>query len=218
MPRVSRERTKYHTTKAAPAAALPAGSTPAAGHGFFASVSAALTKPAEKEVDIVSAPVPLFAAPAANTDADGEDNETSAAGRKTKKGKRVDRHQKWMEKMQAARNVDRKHKQRKGRSTNKSALIRGMGGLEESLREIQADQLAKDLFSPEKKAKKAADSSGSSSGLLQQGPKSLKAKHKAAIKEEKRFAQILGHPAFKADPLATIRQHLANSLNQQQQQ
>ncbi|KAJ1933287.1 hypothetical protein EC988_009167, partial [Linderina pennispora] len=124
---------------------------------------------------------------------------------------------KWMEKMQAARNADRKHKQRKGRSTNKSALIRGMGGLEESLREIQADQLAKDLFAPAKKAKKAA-AVGGTTGPLQQGPKSLKAKHKAAIKEEKRFVQILGHPAFKADPLATIRQHLANSLNQQQQQ
>ncbi|KAJ2402800.1 hypothetical protein GGI23_000455 [Coemansia sp. RSA 2559] len=152
--------------------------------------------------DIASAPVLLEEHP-------HDDSET-----RTKKTKRIERHKKWMEKIDAAQ-VARKERQRQeGRATDKSALIRGLGGMKESLRDIQAQILAKGLLSLDEtktKTKKAGES-GKNNNNNNVVPKSRKARNNAAIKEEKRFGQILLHPAFQANPLATIRQHLANTL------
>ncbi|KAJ1963458.1 hypothetical protein GGI12_002043 [Dipsacomyces acuminosporus] len=159
----------------------------------------------EKPNDIVSAPISIYPEASKSLSAD----ETEEGTRTTKKGKRVDRHKKWMEKMNAAQATKKKQNLKSGRATNKSALIRGMSGIQSSLKEIQVEQMAQDLLSlPKPTAKDSGMVSSNGSSL-----KSRKAKNRVAAREEKRFNQILDHPAFQANPLATIRQHLQNTLS-----
>ncbi|KAJ2368883.1 hypothetical protein H4S01_001338 [Coemansia sp. RSA 2610] len=190
MPRVSRERTKYHASSRPPAV----GQAPAAPSTFFASI---------QQPDIVSAPIPLVqpAEPSTGTSSSAQLNESS--GPKTKKGKRMERHKKWMDKMNTAKAQQRQEQRQQGRQTDKSALIRGMSQMHSSLREVQEEMLAGDLLGEPAKERKP-----------DVAVQSRKARNKAAIKEEKRFAQVLQHPAFKKDALKTIREHLANSLPQ----
>ncbi|KAJ1801644.1 hypothetical protein LPJ59_000133 [Coemansia sp. RSA 2399] len=149
--------------------------------------------------DISSAPVLLEEHP-------HDDSET-----RTKKTKRIERHKKWMEKIDAAQVAKKERQRQEGRATDKSALIRGLGGMKESLRDIQAQALAEGLLSLDEKKKKAGEP-GKNNNNNNSVPRSRKARNNAAIKEEKRFGQVLLHPAFQANPLATIRQHLANTL------
>ncbi|KAJ1843981.1 hypothetical protein LPJ73_005311, partial [Coemansia sp. RSA 2703] len=100
------------------------------------------------------------------------------------------------------------------RSADKSALVRGMRSLDESLREVRAEMAADYLL---KLGKNTSAAQAANAGRQQHAnePRSQKARNKAAIREEKRFTQILVHPAFQANPLATIRQHLSNTLASQ---
>ncbi|KAJ2579010.1 hypothetical protein GGH95_003330 [Coemansia sp. RSA 1836] len=196
MPRAAKERTKYHTAKSGAVAAPKP--TPGAGN-------------------IVSAPVPL-AVGSSNSDAAATHIEKDAATQlKSKRAKRADRRKKWMDQIGAAQTQQKLEKRQQGRQTNKSALIRGMTEIKSSLREVQAELIAQHLLSlgNSKSPAAAAAAAGSrppAAGNASHLPKSRKARDKAAVKEEKRFGQILLHPAFKANPLATIRQHLANTL------
>ncbi|KAJ2488496.1 hypothetical protein IWW37_004767 [Coemansia sp. RSA 2050] len=185
MPRVAKERTKYHAPKAA-AVSLPK-STPDVG-------------------DIVSAPVPL-AAPAKAAEKD------VTQPPKSKRAKRADRHQKWMDKIGAAHTQQKLEQRQRGRQTNPSALIRGMTGMKASLKEVQAELIAQHLLSLTSSNNNNKSTSVRAASAAQL-PKSRKARDKAAVKEERRFGQVLLHPAFQANPLATIRQHLANTLPQ----
>ncbi|KAJ2742982.1 hypothetical protein GGI20_004088 [Coemansia sp. BCRC 34301] len=169
MPRVTKERTKYHAAKAVTG-------TPDTGN-------------------IVSAPVPL----AISTEKDSPQV-------KSKRAKRADRRQKWIEQIGVAQTKQKQEKRAQGRQTSKSALIRGMTDMKSSLKEVQAELIAQHLLSLDNK--RVVPLANVKGGL----PKSRKARDKAAVCEEKRFGQILAHPAFKANPLATIRQHLANTL------
>ncbi|KAJ2037922.1 hypothetical protein H4S03_002661 [Coemansia sp. S3946] len=181
MPRVTKERTKYHAPKAA-----------------------AVPKPTPDVGNIVSAPVSLTVS--TNTEKD-------VTQLKSKRAKRADRHQKWMDKIGAAQTKQKLEQRQQGRQTNPSALIRGMSGMKTSLKEVQAELIAQHLLSLNSKG--PTTNRPATSNNASHLPKSRKARDKAAIKEEKRFGQILLHPAFQANPLATIRQHLANTLPQQ---
>ncbi|KAJ2716597.1 hypothetical protein H4R19_000550 [Coemansia spiralis] len=153
--------------------------------------AAAAAPPAK---DIVSAPVPLSSA------------EDGAAERPSgKKAKRVARHKQWIEKLDAAQTAQRQQRKKQARAADKSALIRGMDGMQQSLREVQAQVLALDMLAPQRPAVAVTNSKHNT--IV-----SRKARNKAARAEEKRFGQVLRHPAFHADPLATIREHLANTL------
>ncbi|KAJ1727116.1 hypothetical protein LPJ61_004753, partial [Coemansia biformis] len=187
MPRVARERTKYHASSNASSALLgrpSAAATPAATHAtpspsFFAALLPATTPAPQlaKKQDIVSAPIALNT-PAATTK---EGPEEAGPGRKNKKEKRIERHKKWIEKLDAAQAAQRQHKKKQARAADKSALIRGMDGIQESLREVQAQVLAKDLLALEKKTTETAPNKNTAV--------SRKARNKAALKEEKRFGQ-----------------------------
>ncbi|KAJ2223972.1 hypothetical protein IWW45_008207 [Coemansia sp. RSA 485] len=125
--------------------------------------------------------------------------------------------------MNQARQTKRQEQKQQGRETNKSALIRGMRTLDDSLREVRAEIVANHLLklgsASTSKQHGSGGATGNSAGRNSgSNPKSRKARNKAAIVEEKRFTQVLAHPAFKANPLATIREHLSNTLAQQQQQ
>ncbi|KAJ2505628.1 hypothetical protein GGI11_006938 [Coemansia sp. RSA 2049] len=159
--------------------------------------------------DISSAPVLL------EEQRKGDNNsDNTATDARTKKTKRIDRHKKWMEKIDAARVSKKQRLRQEGRATNKSALVRGLGGMRDSLREIQAQVLAAGLLSLDGNERKKGDEIKpmKNTATAESAPKSRRARNNAAIKEEKRFGQVLLHPAFQANPLATIRQHLANTL------
>ncbi|KAI9506492.1 hypothetical protein GGI25_006353 [Coemansia spiralis] len=132
--------------------------------------------------DIASAPVPLL-------------ERTAAEPKTTKRTKRHERHLKWVERIDSAKKAQRAAQRREGRATNKSALVRGMHTMDESLREIQAQVLAHEITETPKTT-----------------TTKMKARNKSTVEEEKRFNQVLLHPAFQQNPLATIRQHLTNTL------
>ncbi|KAJ2068371.1 hypothetical protein GGH13_004946 [Coemansia sp. S155-1] len=186
MPRVTKERTKYHAPKAA-----------------------AVPKPTSDVGNIVSAPVSL------TVNNSSTNTEKDVTQLKSKRAKRADRHQKWMDKIGAAQTKQKLEQRQQGRQTNPSALIRGMSGMKTSLKEVQAELIAQHLLSLNNMG--PTTNRPATTNNASHLPKSRKARDKAAIKEEKRFGQILLHPAFQANPLATIRQHLANTLPQQQQ-
>ncbi|KAJ2828103.1 hypothetical protein IWW50_001555 [Coemansia erecta] len=222
MPRVSRERTKYHaSTRPGPASSITTTpSQTAVPANFFASI---LPKPS---LDIVSTPIPLTttSTPAQSTAPSPTTSATTSASLappKSKKGKRVERHKKWLTKLDTAKSLHRQQQRQQSRMTDKSALIRGMSQMHSSLRDVQAEIMAGDLLlSFDRQKQKSNDGNhnnststkGCYSDMHQPPPVSRKARAKAAVVEEKRFAQVLQHPAFKADPLATIREHLANTL------
>ncbi|KAJ2806286.1 hypothetical protein H4R20_001744 [Coemansia guatemalensis] len=192
MPRVARPRTKYHTTTSSTAFSQ----RPTVGEGisspnFFSSLTPS-SKPTT--TDIVSAPVSLAPPNEPNS-------VTNLTEPRTKKEKRVQRHQRWVEKMNAAQFAQRQQQKARDRQSDRSALIRGMSSMQSSLKEVQAGIVA-EVLSLGKEAKKAETGN----------VVSRKARNKAAIREEKRFGQVLRHPDFRANPLATIRQHLANTL------
>ncbi|PIA15748.1 hypothetical protein COEREDRAFT_8991 [Coemansia reversa NRRL 1564] len=210
MPRVARQRTKYHA--ATPSNSVfsqrptPAVESPFSSSNFFASIAStsdSIRPQASATNDIVSAAVSLEA-----KDEPQQSNvETKGPLPRNKKEKRVRRHQKWVEKMNAVQFAKRQQQKTKDRQSNRSALIRGMNSIQSSLREVQAEIIAKDVLAPEKDTTKTRKSSDTGKII------SRKARNKAAIKEEKRFGQVLLHPDFRANPLATIQKHLANTLN-----
>ncbi|KAJ2775708.1 hypothetical protein H4R18_005952 [Coemansia javaensis] len=179
MPRVARTRTR--TRHQAPG---PLERAAADGSGR------------QRPGDIASAPVPLAAAAE-------EPPEAGRADRGSKKARRVERHQQWVEKMEAAQAARRAERRQQARAADRSALVRGMGALQASIREVQAEGL---LLQADHRA--AAKPGRGRAGA----PMSQKARARAAVREGARFGQVLRHPAFQADALATIREHLANTL------
>ncbi|KAJ2272482.1 hypothetical protein IWW43_003799 [Coemansia sp. RSA 1935] len=201
MPRVSRERTKHHaSTRSGPAVVGNHRQTPTPPSNFFASVLPTATP------DIASAPISLTAA---LSDTASSTNPTLGSKKEpvSKKGKRVERHKKWIDKLATAQSQKRQEQRHLSRQTDPSALVRGMSQIHHSLRDIQAEIMASDLLS--------LDTNKNKQNAQQKAniPVSRKARARAAVKEEQRFAQVLQHPAFKADALATIREHLSNTLS-----
>ncbi|KAJ2474612.1 hypothetical protein IWW56_005796 [Coemansia sp. RSA 2131] len=201
MPRISRERTKYHaSTRSGPAAVDNHRQTPASPANFFTSVLSTATP------DIASAPISLTTALSGTASL----SNPSPVTRKepvSKKGKRVERHKKWIDKLATAQAQQRQEQRHLSRQTDPSALVRGMSQMHHSLRDIQAEIMAGDLLSLD--TNKNKQNAQQKSNI----PVSRKARARAAVKEEQRFAQVLQHPAFKADALATIREHLSNTLS-----
>ncbi|KAJ1851627.1 hypothetical protein LPJ76_005978 [Coemansia sp. RSA 638] len=201
MPRISRERTKYHaSTRSGPAAVGNHRQTPTPSSNFFTSVLSTATP------DIASAPISLTTA-LPDTASLSNPSPVTRKEPVSKKGKRVERHKKWIDKLATAQAQQRQEQRHLSRQTDPSALVRGMSQMHHSLRDIQAEIMASDLLSLD--TNKNKQNAQQKSNI----PVSRKARARAAVKEEQRFAQVLQHPAFKADALATIREHLSNTLS-----
>ncbi|KAF9986710.1 hypothetical protein BGZ75_001513 [Mortierella antarctica] len=137
-----------------------------------------------------------------------------------KKDKRKLRHDKWMSKLEATYNPQKKKK----KSTQNQALSVDFGSFHDVLSTIDPAkaQTTVPATQPGKKAPSTAATPtaaplidhkqftihSDSSKPLQ----SKKAKKKAAMQEILRFQNVLAHPAFKSNPLLTIQQHVKNTM------
>ncbi|CAO3565463.1 unnamed protein product [Mortierella alpina] len=136
-----------------------------------------------------------------------------------KKDKRKLRHDKWMSKLEATYNPQKKKK----KSNQQQALSVDFGSFHDVLSTIDPTkaQMTVPAIKPGKKATNTAATPAAplidhkqftihsdSSKPLQ----SKKAKKKAAMQEILRFQNVLAHPAFKSNPLLTIQQHVKNTM------
>ncbi|KAF9277951.1 hypothetical protein BGZ68_008899 [Mortierella alpina] len=136
-----------------------------------------------------------------------------------KKDKRKLRHDKWMSKLEATYNPQKKKK----KAAQNQALSVDFGSFHDVLSTIDPTKApaTAPVIKPGKKATTTAATPAAplidhkqftihsdSSKPLQ----SKKAKKKAAMQEILRFQNVLAHPAFKSNPLLTIQQHVKNTM------
>ncbi|GJJ75190.1 hypothetical protein EMPS_07548 [Entomortierella parvispora] len=131
-----------------------------------------------------------------------------------KKDKRKMRHDKWMSKLEATYNPDKKKKKAP------QTLSVDFGSFHNALTNLEPTPATAITKSKSKsKAPTAVPAAptvdhqqftihSDSSKPLQ----SKKAKKKAAMQEILRFQNVLAHPAFKSNPLLTIQQHVKNTM------
>ncbi|KAJ1913503.1 hypothetical protein H4219_005182 [Mycoemilia scoparia] len=217
MPRVTRERTKYHhrhlgQTKK-PSIGLPLV-TPQTDstvqnpgdigkHVLMANQLDFGTS--SKQNDIVSEKVLIEDKTMADDSAVCNAISTKALIREApnKKSKRNLRHKLWLEKLSASKAAMKEEERRKSKKAQKSALMRGMDDMIDDIRNIANKGFSQNGATFGRK-QDANENNRSNKG----GIKSSKARNKIGKQEMKRFDTILQHSAYSADPLASIRQHI----------
>ncbi|KAF9107266.1 hypothetical protein BGX29_006785 [Mortierella sp. GBA35] len=140
-----------------------------------------------------------------------------------KKDKRKLRHDKWMSKLEATYNPQKKKK----KSGQNQTLSVDFGSFHDVLSTIDP---AKAQTSPaaaikgsKSKAGNKAPAPAAATPVLDHQQftihsesskplQSKKAKKKAAMQEILRFQNVLAHPSFKSNPLLTIQQHVKNTM------
>ncbi|KAG0056291.1 hypothetical protein BGZ83_005658 [Gryganskiella cystojenkinii] len=135
-----------------------------------------------------------------------------------KKDKRKLRHDKWMSKLEATYNPDKKKKKAP------QTLSVDFGTFHNALTNLEPTPVStKSTKSKASKAKAAAAAPVEASPVVDHQNftihsdsskplQSKKAKKKAAMQEILRFQNVLAHPAFKSNPLLTIQQHVKNTM------
>ncbi|KAJ3289517.1 hypothetical protein HDU79_004005 [Rhizoclosmatium sp. JEL0117] len=142
--------------------------------------------------------------PAGSTKAEDEDNGLG------KKEKRQLRHDKWLEKMNgvySARAIADKKKKKKDVFGVAADLSDIQGALEQSMEAPELVDEAADGMDEDGTTRKEAAPKAE-----KKKPVSQKARNKEGINEMLRMQSIMGHKAFKSNPLATIKTHLKNTL------
>ncbi|KAF9163973.1 hypothetical protein DFQ27_004373 [Actinomortierella ambigua] len=143
--------------------------------------------------------------------------------RESKKDKRKHRHDRWMSKLEATYNPQKKKK--KGNAQDQSLSV-DFGSFHQALSVIdpKASTTARQQTaagSIASAASSAASNREANKAQQQQYTihadsskplQSKKSKKNAAMKEILRFQNVLAHPAFKSNPLQTIQQHVKNTM------
>ncbi|KAF9910757.1 hypothetical protein BX616_010779 [Lobosporangium transversale] len=152
-----------------------------------------------------------------------------------KRDKRKIRHDKWISKLEATYNPQKKKKKKS--STQNQTLSVDFGSFHEALSYInptekqQPTSAAAAAAATANKVKRnptattqASVGAGAGTGTATNHQQytihansskplqSKKAKKKAAMQEILRFQNVLAHPAFKSNPLLTIQQHVKNTM------
>ncbi|KAF9180094.1 hypothetical protein BGZ51_000057 [Haplosporangium sp. Z 767] len=146
-----------------------------------------------------------------------------------KKDKRKIRHDKWMSKLEATYNPQKK--KRKSASAQNQTLSVDFGSFHDALSSIDPTKQTTGTSKSGNKSKGAKGSVTATATVSAAVSKSTidhqqftihadsskplqskKAKKKAAMQEILRFQNVLAHPAFKSNPLLTIQQHVKNTM------
>ncbi|KAG0253513.1 hypothetical protein BG011_006327 [Mortierella polycephala] len=142
-----------------------------------------------------------------------------------KKDKRKIRHDKWMSKLEATYNPQKKKK--KSASAQNQALSVDFGSFHDILSSIDPTKQTTGTSKGAKGSATATTTAAVSAAVSKptidhqqftihaessKPLQSKKAKKKAAMQEILRFQNVLAHPAFKSNPLLTIQQHVKNTM------
>ncbi|XP_071486063.1 ribosome biogenesis protein SLX9 homolog [Diadema antillarum] len=107
----------------------------------------------------------------------------------TKVEKRRMRHDRWLEKIDTIKTAQRREKDAKRRAG--APVVGDLHPLQDALPEL--------------------------SEILRIGPDYTQQRVQSKMEETARFQEVLKHSAFKANPFATINEHLRNKLKQEQE-
>ncbi|KAG0207257.1 hypothetical protein BGX28_001476 [Mortierella sp. GBA30] len=141
-----------------------------------------------------------------------------------KKDKRKLRHDKWMSKLEATYNPQKKKK----KSAQNQTLSVDFGSFHDVLSTIDPTKTQTTMSATKsgKGSKKAGNKNATAAPVApavdhqqftihaesSKPLQSKKAKKKAAMQEILRFQNVLSHPAFRSNPLLTIQQHVKNTM------
>ncbi|KAF9134479.1 hypothetical protein BGW39_006939 [Mortierella sp. 14UC] len=142
-----------------------------------------------------------------------------------KKDKRKQRHDKWMSKLEATYNPQKKKK----KSGQNQALSVDFGSFHDVLSTIDPATVQVSPSSAIKGSKSKAGNKTAAAAAAPATPvldhqqftihsesskplQSKKAKKRAAMQEILRFQNVLAHPSFKSNPMLTIQQHVKNTM------
>ncbi|KAI8349317.1 ribosome biogenesis protein SLX9-domain-containing protein [Mortierella sp. GBAus27b] len=139
-----------------------------------------------------------------------------------KEDKRKQKHDKWISKLEATYNPQKKKKKK---SAKNQTLAVDFESLHDALTTLDSDEPSS---GPKSKGSKGASKAGAGAGAAAPTTSSVnqftihadsskplqskKAKKKAAMQEILRFQNVLAHPSFKNNPLLTIQQHVKNTM------
>lgn len=138
--------------------------------------------------------------------------------RENKKDKRKIRHDKWMSKLEATYNPQKKKK----KSAQNQTLSVDFGSFHDVLSTLDPTKVTPAPIAKAGGNKPSAPTASTAPKLDHQQftihsesskpLQSKKAKKKAAMQEILRFQNVLSHPAFKSNPMLTIQQHVKNTM------
>ncbi|KAK3821328.1 MAG: ribosome biogenesis protein SLX9-domain-containing protein [Benniella sp.] len=145
-----------------------------------------------------------------------------------KEDKRKQRHDKWISKLEATYNPQKKKKKRSAKDQTLSVDFGSFHDVLSNLDPSQPRPPAASLKSGSGSKSKGSKGTPKASGVpttpsvdhqqftihsdSSKPLQSKKAKKKAAMQEILRFQNVLAHPAFKSNPLLTIQQHVKNTM------
>ncbi|KAL9959241.1 hypothetical protein ACROYT_G036338 [Oculina patagonica] len=124
-----------------------------------------------------------------------------------KKCKRKERHERFLQKLHAGRLVEEKSKKAKERA--KTVVVGDMEPLLSALPTINIPELST------RSSKTADNSDGNEKPTRKKSKMSKKARQALQASEIAHFQQVLKHPAFKANPLAAISEHIKNAVQKE---
>ncbi|KAF9978681.1 hypothetical protein BGZ73_001036 [Actinomortierella ambigua] len=142
--------------------------------------------------------------------------------RESKKDKRKHRHDRWMSKLEATYNSQKKKKkgaQEQSLSVDFGSFHQALAGIDPKLSSSAGQQTAAGSIASaantaalNREATKSQQQQFTIHADSSKPLQSKKSKKKAAMKEILRFQSVLAHPAFKSNPLQTIQQHVKNTM------
>ncbi|OMH86414.1 hypothetical protein AX774_g2 [Zancudomyces culisetae] len=170
--------------------------------------------------DIVSAPV-LLSTGEQRSSNEIENPSHHFMNIESKKSKMNTRRNNWLEKISASHAVMQREKEKQARKKEKSALLRG---LEDILNPDNLERNPKRKNAKNKKSKvnKEPQQPQSNTDVTMKQEQITKSKTKPkkakvdrnVVSELKRFDLVLADKTFQENPLATLRQHISNTFNQ----
>lgn len=140
---------------------------------------------------------------------DNQDTHSQTADLKTpsnKKDRRKERHERFLRKLHAGRLVEESSKKAKERA--KTVVVGDMEPLLSALPTIHIPDLTKGT-------KSSNDSNGKEKLTKTQNKMSKKSRQALHASEIAHFQQVVKHPAFKANPLAAISEHIKNAIQRE---
>ncbi|XP_029196320.2 ribosome biogenesis protein slx9-like [Acropora millepora] len=125
--------------------------------------------------------------------------------KQSKKDKRKERHDNFLKKLHAGRKLDEEQKKAKKRA--QTPVVGDLEPLLSALSSIKIPEINRD----QKKANNSAET-----GKRPKGNKmSRKARQALQAKEVAHFQKVLQHPAYQANPLAAISEHIKTAIQRE---
>ncbi|KAM7444087.1 hypothetical protein ABFA07_007268 [Porites harrisoni] len=159
-------------------------------------------KPNESSLPAIFPTAGLF-----DANVDEADSSQAQKVQHNKKDRRKERHEQFLKKLHAGRRVEEDSKKAKQRA--QTVVVGDMEPLLSALPTINIPELVRST--------KSTDNSGGSEKPKKKNKMRNKARQALQASEIAHFQQVLQHPAYKANPLAAISEHIKNAVQRERE-